>query len=341
MASEAAKRDGDRRVVASRPPQGRSVAAPRGRSCPTSHPQTCGAARNELKTLKENAEQVARHLAMAARLIDDDPSSHTRTPSPPRAAPAASRSCARPSRSPPTRRRLRSRCANCALGASPAVTTRSRSSSTASAGSAGPTAPSKWDARRSRDAACRSARRAGDRHVRRRLDLGETSARCRNWTSPSSTRSRLLVESGTVRRSRRRARGARPLDEAAAVAATRRGRRGRAGCRGCRPRGGDRRDRELDIELDDASFRWTEGTTTDGAVLAAPRRLDRSTVSMRCSPTSMGSSTPVRRPAVCRRQLECAACRGARYITNNASRDAVVANTCANWGWPPHAPKTS
>ncbi|WP_288785522.1 hypothetical protein [Microbacterium lacticum] len=32
------------------------------------------AARNELKTLsKENAEQVARHLAMAARLIDDDP----------------------------------------------------------------------------------------------------------------------------------------------------------------------------------------------------------------------------------------------------------------------------
>ncbi|MDN3495633.1 hypothetical protein QL996_06830 [Planococcus sp. APC 4015] len=33
-----------------------------------------GAARNELKTLsKENAEGVARHLAMAARLIDDDP----------------------------------------------------------------------------------------------------------------------------------------------------------------------------------------------------------------------------------------------------------------------------
>ncbi len=33
-----------------------------------------GAARNELKTLsKENAEEVARHLAMAARLIDDDP----------------------------------------------------------------------------------------------------------------------------------------------------------------------------------------------------------------------------------------------------------------------------
>ncbi len=32
------------------------------------------AARNELKTLsKENAEQVARHLAMAARLIDEDP----------------------------------------------------------------------------------------------------------------------------------------------------------------------------------------------------------------------------------------------------------------------------
>ena len=33
-----------------------------------------GAARNELKTLsKDNAEQVARHLAMAARLIDEDP----------------------------------------------------------------------------------------------------------------------------------------------------------------------------------------------------------------------------------------------------------------------------
>lgn len=33
-----------------------------------------GPARNELKTLsKENADEVARHLAMAARLIDDDP----------------------------------------------------------------------------------------------------------------------------------------------------------------------------------------------------------------------------------------------------------------------------
>ncbi len=33
-----------------------------------------GPARNELKTLsKDNAEQVARHLAMAARLIDEDP----------------------------------------------------------------------------------------------------------------------------------------------------------------------------------------------------------------------------------------------------------------------------
>ncbi|WP_243393170.1 hypothetical protein [Microbacterium testaceum] len=33
-----------------------------------------GAARNELKTLsKDNADNVARHLAMAARLIDDDP----------------------------------------------------------------------------------------------------------------------------------------------------------------------------------------------------------------------------------------------------------------------------
>lgn len=70
-----AKRDGDRR--GSRPPQGsdrRERTA--GPTLPADvTPQDLnGPARNELKTLsKENAEQVARHLAMAARLIDDDP----------------------------------------------------------------------------------------------------------------------------------------------------------------------------------------------------------------------------------------------------------------------------
>lgn len=71
-----AKRDGDRR--ASRPPQGseRRTSAPAGPALPDDiTPRDLnGAARNELKTLsKENAEQVARHLAMAARLIDVDP----------------------------------------------------------------------------------------------------------------------------------------------------------------------------------------------------------------------------------------------------------------------------
>lgn len=70
-----AKRDGDRR--GSRPPQDSDrragVAAPPLPEDVT--PQELNAAaRNELKTLsKENAEQVARHLAMAARLIDEDP----------------------------------------------------------------------------------------------------------------------------------------------------------------------------------------------------------------------------------------------------------------------------
>ncbi|MEW1833310.1 primosomal protein [Microbacterium sp. NPDC079995] len=69
------KRDGERRN--SRPPQGsdrRSV--PAGPVVPDeiSARDLNGAARNELKTLsKDNAEQVARHLAMAARLIDEDP----------------------------------------------------------------------------------------------------------------------------------------------------------------------------------------------------------------------------------------------------------------------------
>ena len=71
-----AKREGDRRT--SRPPQGseRRTSAPAGPALPDDiTPRDLnGAARNELKTLsKENAEQVARHLAMAARLIDVDP----------------------------------------------------------------------------------------------------------------------------------------------------------------------------------------------------------------------------------------------------------------------------
>ncbi|MDT3331685.1 primosomal protein, partial [Microbacterium sp. KSW-18] len=69
------QRDGDRR--SSRPPQDsdrRNV--PVGPVVPdeVTARDLNGAARNELKTLsKDNAEQVARHLAMAARLIDEDP----------------------------------------------------------------------------------------------------------------------------------------------------------------------------------------------------------------------------------------------------------------------------
>ncbi|WP_434811821.1 primosomal protein [Microbacterium sp. bgisy189] len=67
-------RDGDRRN--SRPPQSAERRAAQGPEIPEeiTARDLPGAARNELKTLsKENAEQVARHLAMAARLIDDDP----------------------------------------------------------------------------------------------------------------------------------------------------------------------------------------------------------------------------------------------------------------------------
>jgi hypothetical protein len=76
------KRDGasgsssGRPARSTRPPQG---ADRRAHDDPTL-PETItardlnGPARNELKTLsKENAEEVARHLAMAAQLIDDDP----------------------------------------------------------------------------------------------------------------------------------------------------------------------------------------------------------------------------------------------------------------------------
>ncbi|GAB2692704.1 hypothetical protein GCM10027071_02670 [Microbacterium marinum] len=73
------RRDGDRPFErrASRPPQDsdrRQV--PAGPTVPddVTARDLNGPARNELKTLsKDNAEQVARHLAMAARLIDDDP----------------------------------------------------------------------------------------------------------------------------------------------------------------------------------------------------------------------------------------------------------------------------
>ena len=87
-----ARRDGDRKPYArrdderssrpqrddrrsSRPPQDaeRRVPAPEIPDEVTARDLN-GPARNELKTLsKANAEQVARHLAMAARLIDDDP----------------------------------------------------------------------------------------------------------------------------------------------------------------------------------------------------------------------------------------------------------------------------
>ncbi|WIM16997.1 primosomal protein [Microbacterium sp. zg-B96] len=75
-----AKRDGGGRPFdsrddgrTSRPPQEQREAGPQIPDEVTArdlHPS----ARNELKTLsKENAEQVGRHLAMAAQLIDDDP----------------------------------------------------------------------------------------------------------------------------------------------------------------------------------------------------------------------------------------------------------------------------
>ncbi len=69
------KREGERRT--SRPPQGsdrRSTEPGPVLPADVTPQDLASAARNELKTLsKENAEQVARHLAMAARLIDDDP----------------------------------------------------------------------------------------------------------------------------------------------------------------------------------------------------------------------------------------------------------------------------
>ena len=77
------KRDGERRGSGprddrrgSRPPQDDTRRRERGPEIPedVTGRDLNGAARNELKTLsKENAEEVARHLVMAARLIDDDP----------------------------------------------------------------------------------------------------------------------------------------------------------------------------------------------------------------------------------------------------------------------------
>lgn len=69
------KRDGDRAPRSSRPPQRdeRRIVGPEIPEEITPR-DLHGSARNELKTLsKENAEQVARHLAMVAALIDDDP----------------------------------------------------------------------------------------------------------------------------------------------------------------------------------------------------------------------------------------------------------------------------
>ena len=77
-----ARRDGDRPYAKrddrrpSRPPQDDDRRRERGPEIPeeVTGRDLNGQARNELKTLsKENAEEVARHLAMAARLIDDDP----------------------------------------------------------------------------------------------------------------------------------------------------------------------------------------------------------------------------------------------------------------------------
>jgi len=65
---------GDRR--SSRPPQDDERRRERGPEIPeaVTGRDLPPAARNELKTLsKENAEEVARHLVMAAQLIDDDP----------------------------------------------------------------------------------------------------------------------------------------------------------------------------------------------------------------------------------------------------------------------------
>ena len=77
------KRDGERRSFdarddrrPTRPPQDDDRRRERGPEIPeeVTGRDLNGQARNELKTLsKENAEEVARHLAMAAQLIDDDP----------------------------------------------------------------------------------------------------------------------------------------------------------------------------------------------------------------------------------------------------------------------------
>ncbi|ALJ20979.1 hypothetical protein [Microbacterium sp. No. 7] len=69
------KRDGDARRP-SRPPQGSERRGPAAPEIPedVTPRDLAPPARNELKTLsKENADEVARHLAMAARLIADDP----------------------------------------------------------------------------------------------------------------------------------------------------------------------------------------------------------------------------------------------------------------------------
>jgi hypothetical protein len=128
-----------------------------------------------------------------------------------------------------------------------------------------------------------------------RLDLGETSAHSANWTSPSWTRSRLLVEPGTVRR------GAAVLEELGRVdEAQQWQRRAEVAAEALGAVDADLEVIEIDEieEIDDAippverRFR----PTTDGAVLEA-RGADASTVSMRCSRTSMGSSTPARGPS--------------------------------------------
>jgi len=72
------KRDGDKKPYAQRPPREDRDVRPRHNDPELPESVTARdlapAARNQLKTLsKENADEVARHLAMAASLIHDDP----------------------------------------------------------------------------------------------------------------------------------------------------------------------------------------------------------------------------------------------------------------------------
>ena len=314
------------------------------------------AARNELKTLsKENAEAVARHLAMAAEVIDADPElAHQHAIAASRRAGRIALS-ARRWRSPRTRwATLLSRSASCApTGASRAATTRSRSWSTASGASAGPTVRSRSAARwtatsadRPRGSSSRSPCPA----------LGSTSAspsaRCSSSTSPSSIPDRafewspaLFAARATVLEELGRD------DEARAVAPARRGRgamRSMPPSRARRPRDDQSRSSsrsELEersrakrsrsergrpepaVGAERARAPTSEEPRTDGAVRPAIASRRRWTASTWSSPISTASSTRVPARSRTRSTASTAPRRPAsRYITNNASRtDASVA----------------